>query len=276
MTGTSPPLIDLVADDDVVQIEVEPDLQAEMQVGNASDPPQAGSTSNPLQTVSTSNPLQPGNSGGSGDTLQVTAYDNGRHVTISAPHDNIGEAVLNVLNAANADQVLSPADPQAPAHLGGAHGPPPLPPTATLVPASLRPSGAPSTSNHPSGATLEVTNGPLPAVQLVRHNDSDKVYVNLALSGHQVQQSLTRAIIYALDFNLGEVKRKFNFHIPCHNYNVGKCDNPNFGHTSANRPNGRWYSHICMVCWVRAKLPFHHNLSTCPFVVTSLDNTTSI
>ena len=96
----------------------------------------------------------------------------------------------------------------------------------------------------------------------------------MTATGHQIQMALSRQVIHSLDYNLGEVKRKFNFYTPCHSYQVGKCDHPDFSYPSRNRPNGRFFSHICMICWVRAKLPFHHNLATCPFTVTSLDNIT--
>ena len=238
MASPTYPLIDLA--DDTVELEVSQVLLDEMQGGD-NDP-------------SERRQRPPAN------LIQVTAVDNGRSVTINAPEDDIGVSVLNVLNAANAEQ-LFPQDPSDEANASAGGGSQADPPAATAT-ASGRPTQSRSMASPP-----------VQPVQLVKHMDKKKVFVDLNASGLEVQNALTKRMIYSLDFNLGDVKRKFNFYNPCNSYQVGKCDHPDFSHTSRGRPNGRWFSHICAICWCRAKLPFHHNLATCPYAVTTLDNT---
>ena len=259
---------------------------------------------------------------GAGQIIQVTAFDNGRAVTITTPDDTVGTSVLNVLNSKNASLVMSDNTPMTTTGPKGTSGDPVAGgsgltgPTTTA--ATLPPPAGPSTlsrgsptqvvrmvgpSHHlatsPNSDPLWATSnqvrgghgwltasspppttsspqmfGPLPAVQLVRHHNQIKLYVNPGANGPDLQRALNLDLILNLDFSLGDVKRNFKAYIPCNNYQVGRCDNPNFSHPSYTQPNGRWYSHICKICYVRSRLPFHHNVSTCPFAITTLDNTT--
>ena len=250
----SPQLIDL--GDDTVELSVSPGLMAEMQ-GGQNDPSDRGQRP-PVNII------------------QVTAFDNGRSVSINAPENDIGVSVLNVLNSANATQVISQESSAVTnmraggASLGADSTANSGRPTQVgATPPNNDPTREPSIQN-PGRSVITVPSEP---VQLVKHTDKQKVFIDPSSSGLEVQNSLTRRMIYDVDYNLGEVKKKFNFYTPCNNYQVGKCDQPDFSHPSRSRPNGRLFTHICQICWVRAKLPFHHNLLTCPFAVTTLDNT---
>lgn len=291
--AAAPELIQL-SDDDDVQIHASPALISEMQ-------------GHDTQENSPAPAAQPDQEGD--QIIQVTAYDNGRLVTINTPADNVGTSVLNVLNAQDSHLVMSDHPPrditQGPSYdtriglssraarnratqpninppretlrVGGGGPRPPTPnPRASHPTRAARYLATPPNSNPIRGTpqmggsganppTLPQF-GPMPAAHLVRYHDDIRVWVNPDANGSDVQRALSQSLIYQLHFSLGDVKRAFGTYLPCNNYQVGTCNWSDFSHPSHSHPFGRWFTHICRICYIRAKLPFHHNLSTCPFV----------
>ena len=299
----TPPLIDLDDDDDSVQLSVSPALEAEMRADQppADRPLGAGeiiqvtavdngrvvNINTPRDMIGTSvlNVLNSTNA-----SLVMSTSANPPSPTTGPPQGTSGTQAAGVSSLTEPPATSStspPACPSAPArnpqtqvvrmvgpilphHLAASPNNNPIRANSLQVRGGLGRQSAPS---PPSTSSPQVY-GPLPAVQLVRHLGQIKVYVNPGANGHDLQRALNQNLIYKLDFSLGEVKRNFSAYIPCNNYQVGRCDNPNFSHPSPTQPNGRWYSHICKLCYVRARLPFHHNISTCPFALNNLENTT--
>ena len=273
--AVNPELIQLSDDDDSsVQIHASPALISELQGYDTQDNPPASSA-------------QPDQEGD--QIIQVTAYDNGRSVTINAPADNVGTSVLNVLNAKDANLVMSDHPPrditQGPSY-DSRSGPSSRAARNRATQPNINPIGETSRARHlatPPNSNPRIRGtpqvgggganpptpplfGPMPAAHLVRYHDDIRVWVNPDANGSDVQRALSQNLIYQLTWNLGYVKRAFFTYYPCNNYQVGTCDWSDFSHPSHSHPNGRWFTHICRICYTRSKLPFHHNLSTCPFV----------